>query len=31
MRKLVLTFIVVLGVAGGYAQNVAGKFSVKPL
>ena len=31
MRKIVLTFIVALGVAGGYAQNEAGKFSIKPL
>lgn len=31
MRKIVLALIVAFGVAGGYAQNEAGKFSIKPL
>lgn len=31
MRKIVLTLIVALGMAGGYAQNETGKFSIKPM
>ena len=31
MKKIVLTLIVALGVAGGYAQNETGKFSIKPM
>ena len=31
MRKIVLALIVAFGVAGSYAQNEAGKFSIKPL
>ena len=31
MRKIVLTLIVALGMANGFAQNETGKFSIKPM